>query len=157
MVLSFFQWLESLKFGAVIDDSGYFIATINVAHLLSLAIFVGAVLIVDLRLLGSGLSKQPVSRVARGAQPWLIAGFLALAVTGVLQIMATPMKVYYSSQFWLKMGLVVVAVIFTFTLRRQVAQWDDARLGMWGRVVAVASLLLWTTIAVEGRLIGLLQ
>ena len=157
MLLPFFTWLESLKFGSVFDDSGYLIATVNVSHLLALAVFVGAVLIVDLRLLGGGMSKQPVRRVAESAQPWLVGGFVAMAITGVLQIVATPMKVYYSDQFWNKVALLVVAVLFTFTLRRWVTRWDDARLGIWGKVVGVASLALWTSIAIEGRLIGLLQ
>jgi hypothetical protein len=158
MLLPFFTWLESLHFGAVVDNSGYFVAMVNVTHLLALAIFVGAVLVLDLRLIGSGMSKQPVARVSKNAQPWLIGGFLALAITGILQIVATPMKVYYSANFWTKVDLLVVAVLFTFIVRRRVAQMDDARLGpVWGKVVGLVSIVLWMTIAVEGRLIGLLQ
>jgi hypothetical protein len=157
-MLDFFTWLESLQLGAMLDESGYLIAAINVTHLLALGIFIGAVLIVDLRLLGSGMSKQPLTRVVRDAQPWLRGGFAALAVTGILQIAATPFKVYYSENFWFKMQLLVVAVVFTFILRRRMARVDEARLGpFWGKAFALVSMSLWTTIAVQGRLIGLLQ
>ena len=109
-MLPFFQWLESFAFGA---ESIYTVAFINVAHLLALVFFIGALLIVDLRLLGSGMRRQPLSDVVRSAQPWLLGGFAGMFVTGSLQVLGTPMKAYYSDQFWLKMQLLVVAVIMT--------------------------------------------
>jgi hypothetical protein len=155
---SFFEWLESFQFSTWVDNEGYFVSAVNVVHLLALTLFVGAVLIVDLRLLGRGMKKQPLAQVAHDAQPWLIAGFLALLLTGVLQIMHTPMKAYYSPNFWLKMQLLIVAVIFTFTLRRMATQAGETRLAsIWGKVAGITSIALWAFIAVQGRLIGLLQ
>jgi hypothetical protein len=154
----FFEWMENLKFATSLDDAGYLVAGINVMHLLALTIFIGAVLVVDMRLLGRGMSKQPVARVARDAQPWLVGGLIAVAITGVLQILATPMKAYYSANFWLKMELLIVAVILTFTVRHWIARADEGRVApIWGKLVAIASIGLWTTIAVQGRFIGLLQ
>ena len=151
-MISFFQWLESLGFGA---GSEFTVAFINVAHLLSLVVFIGALLIVDLRLLGSGMRRQPLSDVVRSANPWLIGGFVMMAITGALQVVATPMKAYFSDQFWLKMQLLIVAVLFTFAVR-----WISARRAeapAWGKPAGLASILLWSFIAVQGRLIGLLQ
>ena len=71
-MLPFFQCLESLKFGA---GNEYTVASINVTHLLCLVVFIGAVLVVDLRLLGTGMRRQPLSDVVRSAQPWLLGGF----------------------------------------------------------------------------------
>lgn len=158
MLLAFFQWLESLRFGVAVDESGYFVAAVNVAHLLALTLFLGAVLMVDLRLLGRGIREQPLAQVARDAQPWLIGGFLAMLATGLLQLLATPMKAYYSDQFWLKMYLVLFALAFTLTVRRKVTQADETRLGpVWGKVVGLISIAVWVMIAVQGRLIGMLQ
>jgi hypothetical protein len=154
-MLPFFQWLESFGFGA---GSEYTVAFINVAHLLALVVFIGAVLVVDLRLLGSGMRQQPLGQVARDAQPWLIGGFAAMALTGALQVLATPMKAYFSDQFWLKMQLLVVAVLLTFGVRWWVTRRDEARgVPVAGKLVGVASIALWCYIAVQGRLIGLLQ
>ena len=151
-MLSFFQWLESLGFGA---GSEYTVAFINVAHLLSLVVFIGALLVVDLRLLGSGMRRQPLSDVVRSARPWLLGGFVMMAITGALQVVATPMKAYFSDQFWLKMQLLIVAVIFTFIVRLLAAGRDEAP--AWGKPAGVVSIVLWSFIAVQGRLIGLLQ
>ena len=152
MVLSFFQWLETLSFGA---GSEYLGASINVAHLLALTVFIGAVLIVDLRLLGSGMRRQPIGEVSRSAQPWLLGGFGVMVMTGALQVVATPMKAYFCDQLWLKMQLLVVAVIFTAVVRGLIANSDEAP--AWGKLAGVASIALWSFIAVQGRLIGLLQ
>ena len=151
-MLPFFQWLESLGFGA---GSEYTVASINVTHLLCLVVFIGAMLVVDLRLLGSGMRRQPLSDVARSAQPWLLGGFAGMFVTGSLQVVATPMKAYYSDQFWLKMQLLVVAIIFTLAVRWIAARRDEAP--AWLKPAGLVSILLWSFIAVQGRLIGLLQ
>lgn len=158
MLLTFFQWLESLHFSTAIDESGYFVAAVNVAHLLALTVFVGAVLVVDLRLLGRGMREQPLAQVARDARPWLIGGFLAMLLTGILQILATPIKEYYSPIFWQKMEVIPVALIFTFTVRRWITQADETRVRpVWRKVVGLTSIAMWTTVATSGRLIGLLQ
>src|SRR5688572_21006765 len=112
MLLTFFQWLESLQFSTAIDESGYFVAAVNVAHLLALTAVVGALLVVGLRLLGRGMKKQPLAQLARDARPWLIGGFLAMLLTGILQLLATPIKEYYSPRFWLKMQVIPLALIF---------------------------------------------
>ena len=151
-MLPFFQYLESLGFGA---GSEFTVAFINVSHLLFLVVFIGALLVVDLRLLGSGMRRQPLSDVVRAAQPWLFGGFAGMALTGALQVVATPMKAYYSDQFWLKMQLLLVAVVATFAIRWIAARRDEAP--AWGKPAGFASILLWSFIAVQGRLIGLLQ
>ena len=151
-MLPFFQWLETLQFGA---GNEYTVAFINVSHLLSLVVFIGALLIVDLRLLGSGMRRQPLSDVVNAARPWLLGGFVAMAITGSLQVVATPMKAYFSDQFWLKMELLIVAVIFTFIVRLVAANRTEAP--AWGKPAGLVSIVLWSFIAVQGRLIGLLQ
>jgi len=158
MLLPFFQWMQDLAISGVLRNSPWLGPGINVLHLLALTVFAGALLLVDLRLLGTGLTRQPLAPLARAAQPWLIAGFIALAITGTLQLIATGTKQYYSSFFWMKTDVLFLALIFTFTLRRWVTQADEARVGpVWGKVVGAVSITLWTTVTVGARLIGLLS
>ena len=86
MLLPFFEWMESL---AVYGPSIYLGPAVNIVHLTAMVTFLGALLIVDLRLLGTGLTQQPTASVARDAQPWLLAGLVVLIVTGVPAVMAT--------------------------------------------------------------------
>jgi hypothetical protein len=104
------------------------------------------------------LNRQPLREVASNAQPWLIAGLVGLLVTGLLQVLTTPMKAYYSPNYWFKMQLLAVALVFTFTLRQRIARADEAHVGaMWRTIVGLTSIALWSMIAVQGRLIGVLQ
>ena len=154
MLESTFQWLGALAVSRAINESTWMFATIQAVHLLFLAMFFGAVLIVDLRLLGSGTRQQKVSQVARDARPWFIWGFVGLVVTGVPQMMSLAEKEYNSDFFWLKMYFMVAALIFTFTIRDRVTRADEPH-RMWGKLVALTSIVLWSGVAIPARLIGL--
>src|ERR1700737_3629619 len=101
MLQTFFTvWLQNHPLSNAIRDSVWIYAFDQGAHLVSLAVFAGAILIVDLRLLGGGFRERPVAQVARDAQPWLIGGFLVLLVTGTVQLMSNATKEYFSPFFW---------------------------------------------------------
>lgn len=154
MVLSFFEWMSNLAFSKALGASAWAFALIQALHLVSLAVFAGAVLIVDLRLMGRVLTERPLRQVARDAQPWLIWGLVALTITGIPQLMQNAMREYYSDLFWLKMGFLALAVIFTLTLRRKVTL-ADAMLSFRTKAVGLISIVLWAGVAIPARLIGL--
>ena len=157
-LLPVFEWMERHPLSVWINGTSWFFAIDQALHLVMLAIFVGALLAVDLRLLGRGLRHQTVSEVARRAQPWLIAGLVGLLLTGVPQLMSNASKQFYSPFFWLKMEVMAVALVYTFTIRRKVASMDEARLGgAHPKIIGTLSLLLWTGVAIPARLIGLLS
>jgi hypothetical protein len=157
-LLPFFEWLENLAISTVIRESIWAAAIINVMHLLALVILAGAILMVDLRLLGRGVSAQPLAQVAREARPWLIGALLAMLLTGLPQVLSTAIKQYYSPFFWTKMEILAIAVLFTFTVRQRIALADEGRVRpIWRKAVALVSMALWTGVAIEGRLIGLLS
>ena len=157
MMLSFFEWMGNLEFSKALGASVWQFALIQAIHLVFLAVFAGAVLIVDLRLMGRTLTDRPVSQVARDAQPWLIGGFLGLLLTGVPQMMQNALREYYSIFFWIKMGFMALALIFTFTLRRQVtlAARGSSAVTFQTKVVGLVSIVLWAMVAIPARLIGL--
>jgi hypothetical protein len=147
-MLPFFRWMEGL---AVYKSSIYLGPGVNLVHLVSMSTFMGALLMVDLRLLGAGLTNQPVTQVARNARPWLIAGLVGLVVTGIPAMMATATQQYASKVFWFKMYVLFAALVFTFTVRKRVATKDEV--GYGGKIVALVSITLWMCVAAGGRLI----
>lgn len=158
MLLPYFEWLGNQGFSKMMGESVWLSAMIQAFHLLCLAVFAGAVLIVDLRLLGRGLRERPLSQVAADASPWLIWSFVGLIITGVPQLMAYAIKEYYSIYFWIKTDFFIAAVIFTWTVRRRVTQADETRVGpFWAKVVGLVSIILWAGVAIPARLIGLLS
>ena len=85
MLLPFFEWLGALPVSQAINDAGWVSALIQAFHLVALAVLTGALLVVDVRLLGHGLTDQPVARLARDARPWVVWSLLTLVLTGVPQ------------------------------------------------------------------------
>jgi hypothetical protein len=152
-LLPFFQWCEASPVGNAIRTSPWAFAVIESCHLLGLAAIGGAVLVVDLRLLGLGLRRQAVSAVARDVHPWLVGSLLIMLVTGVLLFMSEPIKCYYSTPFWVKMTCLLLAIVFTFTVRRNVTR-ADRMPPIWCRLVALVSLALWFGVGASGRWIG---
>lgn len=158
MLLPFFEWMQEHPASLYILDNTWFSPIVQVMHLLALSIFAGSVLIVDLRLLGVGVTGTPLAKVARDAQPWFIWAFVALVITGTPSMASTAMKQYFSPFFWWKMELLLLGMIFTFTVRRQLAQADEARMNpIWPKVAGLFSIALWTGVSVGARLIGLLS
>src|SRR4030095_13808455 len=135
--LPFFTWCENTAIGEAIRNSQWLFPVIESVHLLGLVVIAGAVLVVDMRLFGVGLRRQPVAVLARDAQPWLIGGLVVMVTTGVLLFLAEAIKCYYSAAFAVKMTSLFLALIFTFTVRRQVAFADEGRVGpLWSKLVA---------------------
>jgi len=158
MVQAFFQWLEQIPPSVFIRSSAWLGAMINVAHLMCLAMLAGSILIVDLRLLGVGVKRQPVAQVAQEARPWFIGALIGMVLTGVPQVLSTAMKQYYSPFFWQKMLFLLIVLAYTFTIRQRVARAGEERVGrLWSGLVALISIGLWIYIAVNARLIGLLS
>ena len=157
MLPPFFQWMGELGFSAYFLTSVWPTPIVQCIHLLAVAVFAGAVLIVDLRLLGVGLTSAPVADLARTAQPWLVWSFVVLVLTGIPQMASTALKQYYSPFFWWKMEAVFVGVVVTFVIRRIISR-EEGRFGpVWPKVVGVTSIALWTSVTIGARLIGLLS
>jgi hypothetical protein len=147
----FFKWMESL---AVYRSSIYLGPGVNLVHLLSMVTFMGALLMVDLRLLGTGLTNQTVQQVSRTAQPWLLTGLVGLVITGIPALMATATQQYANKVFWFKMYVLLAAVVFTFTVRWRITRASDTRVNpVLGKVVGLVSIVLWMSVAAGGRLI----
>ena len=154
-VLHFFVWCEHSAVGDAIRTSNWLFPFIEAFHLLGLAVIGGAVLVVDLRLLGIGLRRQPVAQLARDAQPWLIASLMVMVATGVLMFMSEAIKCYYHPAFWVKMTSLFLAIVFTFTIHKKVVMADEARMGpLWSKLVALVSVMLWSGVGIGGRWIG---
>jgi hypothetical protein len=151
MLRPLFEWMESL---AVYGPSVYLGPGVNLVHLVSMVTFMGALLLVDLRLLGSGLTKQPVHQLARSARPWLRLGLIGLILTGIPALMATATQQYENRAFWMKMYILAFALVFTFTVRRKVVSSEDARIHpLLAKGVAAISIASWLTVAAYARLI----
>jgi hypothetical protein len=149
------QWIQYSQPLVEMRSSPWLFPVIAVIHLMGLTVIGGSVLLVDLRLLGLGLSRQPVARLARDAERWLLFSLPVMLSTGLLLFMCFATKYYFLKFFWVKMASLLLVLVFTFSVRRNVVMADETRISpVRSKLVALVSLSLWTTVALGGRWIG---
>src|SRR5262245_34405904 len=108
-LLAFFQWCEQTAIGETIRNSTWMFPVIEAFHLIGLGITGGLVLLVSLRLLGVGLTAQPVSQISAAAEPWLIGSVIVMFASGIPLFLSEAVKCYYSMPFWVKMTSLFLA------------------------------------------------
>jgi len=156
-ILPLFQWASHAPILAVMRNSKWGFAVVEMVHLLALASFGGTLLLIDLGVLGIGLRPRPVSSVARGLARLFRGSLILTVVSGALLVSAEAMKCYYHPAFRVKMLLFVLALTFNFTLHRKLVETQtDATPTAGSKVSAVVSLALWFSVGVAGRSIGFL-
>ena len=155
MLYEFAQWSEATGLGRMIRNSQYAFPIVEFFHLAALAIIGGAILVVDLRLLGLGLKKTSVAQLASDAQPWVTGSLVVMLVSGIALYSSEATKCYQSPAFWIKMIALALAMMFTYTIRRRTAAADEQGISpIASKSVGVVSLALWFTVAWGGRWIG---
>ena len=156
--MSVLEFCRTVQYSAplvAMRASPWLFPVIATIHLMGLALIGGAVPVVDLRLLGFGLRNQPVAALAHDAERWLFRGLVVMVSTGILLFMCFATKYYYLTFFWVKMAALFLVIVFTLSVRRQVAMANEADVSpVRSKLVALVSLSLWTIVAVGGRYIG---
>ena len=152
-LLPFFEWAEHSTVGETIRGSLWLFPVIESFHLLALVVIGGCVLVVDLRLFGFGLRQQPVAALALDMQRWLIGALVVMVVSGILLFTSEATKCYYHIAFWVKMTSLLLALTFTFTVRRKVTMAENIG-PVWSKLVALVSVTLWSAVGIGGRWIG---
>ena len=152
-LLPFFEWCEHSAVGETIRSSLWLFPVIESFHLLGLVVIGGCILVVDMRLFGLGLRRQPVAQLALDAQPWLIGSLAVMLTSGILLFTSEATKCYYHAAFWVKMTSLFLAIAFTFTVRRKIVMANSVK-PLRSKLVALASLTLWSAVGIGGRWIG---
>jgi uncharacterized protein DUF6644 len=158
-LLPFCQWLAQTPGSIALHESLYMYPLVESVHVLTLCVFVGMSVLLDLRLLGLTLRTVPASEVIARLVPWMVGGFVVMVVSGVLLFYAIPVRSYQNIFFRVKMLTLVVAGVnawvFHTTAHRQVTIWDlNRRPPKGARVAGIVSLALWAVIVVSGRMIA---
>jgi hypothetical protein len=151
--------VETLPLAVTIRESPWLFPTIETIHVFALAIVVGTIARLDVRLLGFRSRDRDVGDLARESLPWTWAFFAFAAISGALMFAARAMTYGHSLAFQIKLAVLALAAvnmaIFHLTIYRTVATWGtDATPPVAARLTGGLSLLFWITIVVAGRWIG---
>jgi hypothetical protein len=158
MIDSFVSWLATTNGSIALHESLYMYAIIETLHVVAIALFVGSIAMIDLRVLGLALARVPVSQALRQILPWTVAGFIVLLLTGTLLFYAIPERTFHSPWFRAKMILLVLAGLNVWRFHRAYglspAGWDTGPAPARARASAMASLALWIGVIICGRFIA---
>ena len=156
----FALWLSTTPPSVFIQEHNtWTIPTIQSIHIVGIAVAIGSVLMINLRILGWAGTDQTLQQTTGRFGPWLTASLWLLLVTGLLMVIGEPVRELITLSFWLKMSLVaagtVIAAIFQRTLRRHDERWQQSLLDRRStKVLAVLTVLMWLSVIVLGRLIA---
>lgn len=150
--------LEASGLGALIRQSRWIYMVANIGHIVALAIFSGAVALIDLRLLGALSATAPVRLIASARKAALFA-FLGLAFSGAMLFTAEASHVALNPAFQIKIALIVlgllnIAWVEVAIVRRLRDMPPLSPLPDAARIGAGLSLALWLGVAICGRAIA---
>ncbi|HJN94967.1 MAG: hypothetical protein CMQ15_10525 [Gammaproteobacteria bacterium] len=151
----FFLWMETTWFGVIGKTWGAAFAVVEAFHLLAMALLGGAVFVADFRLLGWSFLDVPAQEVLDKAHKVFLVGLIVVLSTGIFMACGVAGKLYWLPVFWYKMLALTTGILFVFFIKRPLLNRDLDEIKPWVvKLVAVASLLVWITVAATGRWIG---
>jgi hypothetical protein len=158
-LLPFCQWLEKTSGSIALHESLWVYPLVESLHVLTLCLFVGLAVMLDLRLLGVTLRRTPVSEVVSQLVPWMAAGFGLMVMSGAALFYAIPVKTYLNIFFRIKLLMLTLAGlnawVFHSTVYRRVSEWNmEAAIPRGAKVAASLSIGLWAGIVFAGRMIA---
>src|SRR5262245_43968149 len=108
-MLGFCQWLASTQWSIALHESQYMYSFVESAHVLTLTLFLGLAVMLDLRLLGLTMRQVEVEEVVERLGPWLVAGFSVMVLTGAMLFYAIPIRTFQNVFFRAKMIFLLLA------------------------------------------------
>jgi hypothetical protein len=151
--------LEATRWSTALRESTYVYAAVESVHVLTLALFLGLVIVTDLRLTGLGFRGLPAGEMVARLRPWIRAGFVVMATSGILLFIAQPAATFTHPAFRAKLALLSLAganaAIFHAGIYRSAPAWDPAAAPPpAARIAGVVSLIVWAGVVAAGRLIA---
>ena len=150
--------IEASALGQAMRQWLWLYPSVEIVHLTGIALLLGSIAILDLRLLGLSRSL-PVRRLAAHILPWSFASFALIVPSGLAMFVAHAGDLIANPVFAVKMCLILLAGANAGILHagvfRSAGQWDvDVMPPLAARAAAAASLLLWISVIACGRLLA---
>ena len=150
--------IDQTALSQAIQVTKWAVPAVQTIHILAIAVVASSALMLDLRLIGVFWANRPMKDVTARFLPLVWWPLLVLLATGAIMIIAEPARSLKNPAFQLKMGLLIAALIvtslFQFLHRRNAAFGDVTGPRAAAVMLAVVSILLWSSIIFAGRWIA---
>lgn len=156
---TYLERLSNVPVARAISDGATLFPWLECIHVLAIALVVGTIAVVDLRLLGYASHRRSADRLIVEMLPFTWIAFVVAVVSGALMFASNAMTYAYNVHFQWKLVLIVAAGInmgvFHFTIHRRIADWDELHPPPFAaRAAGGVSLCLWVAVVFLGRWIG---
>ncbi|HSR08187.1 MAG TPA: DUF6644 family protein [Bryobacteraceae bacterium] len=146
----FAEWLSTTAPSVYIQNhNAWVIPLIQSIHIVGIAVVLGSVLMINLRILGWAGMDQTLRQTSTRFAPWLTASLYLLLATGILLVIGEPVRELVTFSFWLKMFLVALSTVIAVNFQHKLGA--DRQPIKW---LALAAFLIWACIIILGRLIA---
>jgi uncharacterized membrane protein len=153
---SLYNWMTSTWINKLVMGYPWTWPAMETFHFIGLCMLIGAVLVMDLRLIG--FQRVIPLKAVHGLMPIAITGFAINLITGTGFLFGDPKMYAANYAFWVKMTLVLLAglnfLYFFFKVEPKLAHIGphDATPTI-AKAVGVASLVFWFGVLAYGRLL----
>jgi hypothetical protein len=147
---AFFQWCVGTSLARAIANSMWGFAVLETFHILGSVLLLGAIVVLNFRVLGFGV-RQPAPKLAREVAPWGLAGLGVMVLSGIPMFMSAANTYSGSTPFALKMVFLLCALSLQLVIHKAPGMYAQTATG---KIAACLSLLCWFGVAYSGRAIA---
>ncbi len=153
-MMEFFRWLEMTPIADAIRTSRWMYAALETSHYIGLSLLVGAIMLIDLRVLG--VARKLPLRSMIGLLPFVWIGFAINVTSGTLLFIYGATNFGVNHAFWAKMTFMVFAGVnalaFQLATTRSGQDWiATERPPPLVKGFATVSFVLWLCVVTAGR------
>lgn len=141
--------------GDALNDIEWAFPLAECIHIGGMAVAVGTIALVDLRMLNLGLRDVKTSLILRYTELWTIGALLFVVFSGFALFSSMPGIYKINLAFPIKMYVLLAALVWNFTIHRKAATMDNPP-PVLTRLAAVVSLVLWVLVVFGGIFTGFL-
>jgi uncharacterized membrane protein SirB2 len=150
------QWIQDSSIGTQIRESTYVFPIVEGLHVIGLAISVGTIAIVDLRLIGATMKKERVTDVIEQLQPMTLTGFALMFISGILLFWSEAARLYPSYSYRIKFIFIALlginAALFHSSIYQTVDKWNNDAVTPWrARMAGWIGITFWAVVIFCGR------
>ena len=153
---SVYDWMQASPVNGLVMNYRWSWPALETLHFLALCLLIGAILIMDLRLIG--FQRVIPLRAVHKLMPFAIGAFAVNLITGLGFLFGDPYLYIINYAFWVKMSLVLLAglnfLFYMFKIEPALAHLGphDATPAA-AKIVGAASLVFWFGVLLYGRLL----
>jgi uncharacterized membrane protein len=151
MLLHLCRWLQDNSLIAVINGTAWTAAAVEIIHYFSMFIMVGAMVIVDLRVLGLVARRQDATQLAARLFPWIWISLGLNFLSGFLRFAGSATSYYHNDIFYDKIIVILLAVAANIFVQQRVRKWNQLpAMPVSAKFIALVSICLWIGAIIAG-------